>query len=285
MENEIISRRGLIVLLVVVTVVIFVGVVWLIARYLPLGLLGIAKPTATTSQLVKGNCTYPVTYWKEHPELFPPQIIIGGTVYQDRELQALLAHDSQDPVEQLKAQLAVAFLNNWSGADQTTVELTIFEAFGWLMQHPAGSTVSEVDSVAGKQFLSELEAYNLGLAGVKPCIASLSISPTSSPTGTTTLEITMTPSPTSTATPTTSVTPTPSEVTQTATATKVLILPTRAATQTTAPPVQYPTDTPLPPTNTPRPANTSTFTPPPLPSPTFTLPPLPTATYTLPPPP
>ncbi|HSB65475.1 MAG TPA: hypothetical protein VLD65_02800, partial [Anaerolineales bacterium] len=94
MENEFITRRRLIVILVTVTVMVFIGLVWLIARLGPWQLLGVPKSTLTPDALVMQNCAYPISYWKAHPELYPSQVVIGGTVYQERELEALLADDS-----------------------------------------------------------------------------------------------------------------------------------------------------------------------------------------------
>jgi hypothetical protein len=302
MENEIVNRRWLIVTLVTVTVVIFLGLVWLIAVFKPWNLLGLEGSTGTPDAQGLTNCTYPVSYWKAHPELYPAQLIIGGTVYKERELEALLADDSQETDQQIRVQLAVAFLNNQSGADQSSIEATIFDAFGWLVKHPTGSQVSEAELATGGQLLQVLLAYNTGSRGVAACevVATLKtlapagtasmpagtngkITSTATLTGTPTMTGTSrnttqsplgTPSPTNTRTVAPSQTPTR---TFSAGATFTPTMQISTPTNTTAPTF---TNTPLP-SFTSTPPDTPTMTPPP--TPTYTPPPPPTPTYTPPP--
>lgn len=276
--------------MVVATVIIFVVLVWLIATYIPWDILGLQGPKTSPNVPVVTNCTLPIAYWKAHPELYPSQMVIGGIVYKERELEALLSDDSQDPAQQIKAQLVVAFLNSQAGADQDSIETTLFDAYGWLVQHPPGSQVTEGELEAGRQLYDLLDAYNLGLAGVVPCEAALSVTHTSTASGTELLAVSLTP--TQTGTPTPSETPTP---TGQWTAT---ISPTRTPVPTTqrpgnasptatrySPPQATNTPTSRPPTATQTSAPaTSTFTPPPPPTPTYTLPPLPSPTHTIVPP-
>ena len=295
MENELITKRRLIILLVIATVVIFVALVWLIAKSLPWGRGGTQDPTATTGVLVARDCTHPVGYWKDHPELFPAQMIIGGIAYQDRELEALLSDDSQELSQQLKVQMAVAFMNNQAGADQGPIEAVLFEAYGWLVQHPTGSETTAEDVVAGQQLFNELERYNLGLGEVTACETAFSVTKTGTGTGISATELlqlsgtpTLTGTPTSTETlppgvgfPTTQVTtfstPTPSATHPHATNTPVNTTQAPTSTKTKPPaPTFTPTHTPEPPT----PTNTTEP-----PTPTYTLVPLPTPTWTLVPPP
>src|SRR4030042_4953985 len=152
MENEITKKRGLILILVIATITIFVGLVWLIATYLPLNLLGLSSPSVATSTLwVEKNCTFPVSYWMEHPELYPPQIVLGNKVYQANDIREALSGADQEPTAQLQAQLVGAFLNFSSGADQDLIEATIFQAYSWLVQHPAGSQVADSDLEIGSK--------------------------------------------------------------------------------------------------------------------------------------
>jgi hypothetical protein len=287
MEREIIAKRRLVIILVLVTVVIFIGLVWLIASSRPWNLLGLQPSTGTAGLQAARDCTMPVAYWKAHPELFPSQVYIGGVAYGEIELEALFSDDSEDLAQQIRAQLAAAFLNSQAGAGQTAIQATLFAAYGWLEQHPAGSQLSGEERLQGEQMYDELERYNLGLGEVEACEANLVATRTARPSWTATIEISPSPSPTSTATP--SETPTPTQ--PTATATYNYLFPTRTTTRTSGPPAENPTNTPRPPTqppaatNTPRPPDTATYTPPPPPTATFTLPPLPTATFTLPPPP
>jgi hypothetical protein len=295
MENEIITKRGLVVILVIATVVIFVGLVWLIATYLPWYLLGIPSPSGTAGTRAEMNCTYPVSYWKKHPELYPAQMVIGGEVYNDKDLEVILSDGTQNPSQQIQTQLAGAFLNFLAGADQSSIETTIFEAYGWLIQHPEGSQIPDGELVAGTRLFNVLEAYNLGLTGVAPCEASssLSLTETSTATETPTVLFTLTPSQTITSTPSETPTPTSSETMPFPT----LIVPSQTpipmitepggSTTTPKPTLAPPaTNTPIIPTEAPTATRTSpppatpTYTPPPPPTPTYTPPPLPSPTYT-----
>ena len=281
MENEITKKRGLILILVIATITIFVGLVWLIATYLPLNLLGLSSPSFTSTAWVEKNCTYPVSYWIEHPELYPPQIVLGSKVYQANDIRALTGGEL-DPTAQLQVQLVGAFLNFSSGADQDLIEATIFQAYGWLVLHPDGNQLSGSDLETSSRYYSLLEAYNLGLAGPPSCLegSTPAMTGTKTPSETPTLLLTDTPSQTLTTTP--SETPSPIGVTETAT--YIYILPTNTVIRTTAPPIQLPSNTPIkpteqpPPTNTPRPPDTPIPT---LSPPTSTLPP-PTPTLPLP---
>ncbi len=280
------DKRGLVVILVIATVVLFVGAVWVIVTYLPQNLVAAPSPTITAdAPRVAVNCAAPIVFWKQHPELFPAQAVIGGQVYKAGELAKIFSSQNGDLATKLQAQLTAVYLNILSGADQSYIETTIFEAYAWLVQHPAGSQVTDSEQGEGTRLFNLLEAYNLGLTGVKPCeIAGLILTEASTATETATVTASLTPSETGTLPP--SETPVPTEIT--ATDTYEFIPPTRAATRTNEPPIQYPTDTPVPPTQAPAPTNTAvppntpTFIPP---QPTATLPPLPTATNTLAPPP
>jgi len=271
MENEITTKRGLILILVVATVAVFIGLVWGISTLVPWNLLGFPSPSITaTVALVEKSCTHPVSYWMEHPELYPPQMVIGGKVYEAKDLRGILADETQNLTQQIQAQLVGVFLNTLAGADQSSIEKTIFEAYGWLVQHPAGSKVLDGDVEAGARLFKVLEAYNDGLSGVALCaglqVPTLVI--TSTPTETPTFLLTLTTS--QTITPSVGETPTPVELT--ATPTYFFYIPTRTRIPTTEPPIQIPTDTPVQPTNPPAPTNTS----PPPETPTSAPPPIPT---------
>jgi hypothetical protein len=295
MENEIRDKRGLILILVIASGVVFIGLVWIIATYFPWNRLGLSESgDITNTPRVELNCTYPITYWMEHTELYPPQVILGNKIYQANDIREALSIADQGLVEQLQAQLVGAFLNTSTGADQEIIEATIFQAYRWLVEHPDESQFVDSDREAGSRYLRVLEAYNLGLAGVPLCEgvflpASLL---TALPSSTPTLLLTDTPSQTPTTTPSEIASPTYALVTPIFT----VDLPTKTPVPTTqAPAGQIPTATQKPP---PAPTNTTIPPPPtlaptnpppeptnPPPAPTFTLPPLPTATFTLPPPP
>jgi hypothetical protein len=278
MIHETITKRRLAILLILAVVVIFAGFAWLALNNLPFDQMGRQTPTDTAAARAESDCTQPLAYWRAHPELYPPQVFIGDVAYKERELEALLLNDSQEPAQQLKVQLVVAFLNSQAGADQSLIEPTLFEAYGWLVEHPAGSQVTEAGLAEGRQMILALEDFNLGLAGVPACEGIGAATRTSTSGASQTPPFSPTPSPTVTATA--SGTLTAIEITATATPT---------ATRSAAPPVVYPTDTeisptrPPAPTDTPRPADTATSMPTTAPTATFVLPPLPTDTIVPPP--
>jgi len=305
MENEITTKRGLILILVIASVAVFIGLVWLIATYLPLNFLGASSPSITPNTLkVLKNCTYPTSYWMEQPELYPPQILFGSKVYQANEIREVLTRGDQDPAAQLQAQLIGAFLNISSGADQAIIETTIFQAYSWLVQHPEGSEVSSSDIETGLRYFSMLEAYNLGLAGVAACPdGPAHQTEITIPSETATLFLTIAPS----QTPTLTLTGTPSPTGQLATSLYTLVFqsqtpipttqspggqqptitrttapsPTKTSIKTTEAPISTRTWTSTPnPTSTSTPFPTFTKTPeptlPPSPIPTFTKTPEPT---------
>ena len=311
MDNEITSKRGLILILVIATVVVFIGLVWLIATYVTGNSLRGADPSVTpTVRKVFTNCTYPISYWMEHPELYPSQILFGSEVYKANEIREMLTQSDQNPAAKLQAELVGAFLNISSGADQTDIETTIFQAYSWLVQHPAGSETAAGEIDAGLRYFYLLEAYNLGLAGVVACPEGITrITPEiTTASVTTTVFITTIPSQTPTLTQTE--TPSPTGSSTTPISTVIYLSPTATPTtqspgglqptitRTSAPSLTYtpikttqapsPTKTPtrvVSATYTKTPQPSPTFTEPPPPTPTFTLPPMPTPTYTEPPPP
>lgn len=297
MDNETFTRRRLFIVIIVVTVLIFIALLWFVATRLPWNRLGFEKPTSTFSLQLARNCTYPLTYWEAHPELYPTKVIIGGVVYRERELEALLSDDSQEVGQLIKTQLAVAFLNGLAGADQRSLESTMFDAYGWLILHPAGSPMTAAELRSGKQLITILQAYNLGLLGIAPCEIISGAAMTATAAGVIMEETSQTPSQTFTATGTETATPTatiPVGTIYTPSRTPIPSTPpprnsTPTATRysppqpTKTPTTQAPTPTwtkvPDTPTYTPPPPPTSTFTPPPPPTAIFTPPSLPTSIY------
>jgi hypothetical protein len=296
MENEIRDKKGLILILVIASGVVFIGLVWIIATYFPWNRLGLLESgDITNTPRVEVNCIYPISYWMEHAELYPPKVILGSKIYEENDIRQALSSADQGLVEQLQAQLVGSFLNTSAGADQEIIEATIFQAYRWLVEHPAGSQVVDSDREAGSRYLSVLEAYNLGLAGVPLCegiyVALVQHSSTTSavPTIIITTSLSQTPTTTPSQTPTTTASESASPTVLFVTPVFTISVPTRTPAPTTQPPSGQaptatqmappaPSNTPILPTPAPAPTNT-------LPAPTFTLPPLPTATFTLPPPP
>jgi hypothetical protein len=211
--------------------------------------------TGQEDQIVEAseyNCTYPVIYWKDHPDSWPIEIIIAGKPYQKDEIRLFFTTFRPDIQTRLITQLYTSFLNILHGADLGVIDDIIVEASDWLTTHPAGIELSEFNRQRGSYLINILENYNNGLIGPGPCKDSPGTA-----TYTPTITLTFTPSPpTETALPTETQAQRPFET-----------QPTRAALQqTNTPQAQFPTpisDSP-----------TSTFTP------TFTtLPPSPTVTF------
>jgi hypothetical protein len=272
------EKRGLVLTLVIGTVVIFVGLVWAISTYLPININASPSPTFTAdAPRVAMNCASPIAFWKEHPELYPLQLVIGGQVYKAGDLKGIFSGQTDDLAAKLSAQLTAAYLNILSGADQSYIESTIFEAYGWVVQHPTGSQVDDSALGEGTRLFNLLEAYNLGLTGVKPCETGLitSTEPRSK-AQTVTVTFTVTPSQTETATPSETPSPTnyPTEPFSTVSAPSRTPSPTIRNTQQpalTPTNTTLPTNTTAPPTaTTESPPITSTWTPRPLPTDTWT---------------
>jgi hypothetical protein len=223
------------------------------------------------------NCASPISYWKEHPELYPAQLVIGGQVYKADDLIEIFSDQTEDLSAKLQAQLAAVYMNIISGADQSYIETTIFEAYGWLVQHPAGSQVSDSEHEVGTRLFNVLEEYNLGLTGIAPCVLAVTptVTATSTITEAPTILSTITVNPTLTLNPSESSTPT-----RTSTRTiRAGITPSRTPIATTGLP-GYPSYTPTRtsiPSATYAPVNT-TAAPPPTTTSTYT--PIPTSTST-----
>jgi hypothetical protein len=269
MERESLKKRGLLLTLMVSSVVIFISLVWIFATRASRGLQSTPISTlAVTQARVEANCAYPIGYWEAHPELYPSQIVLGSQVYKADEVSKVLSDQSGGQRARLQAQLIGAFLNILSGADQSFINSTIFQAYGWIVDHPGGTEASEADLQAGARLYNLLEAYNLGLAGVPACqgAAAYAATVTLGPTETIALSPTGTPSETPTPTPSPSASPTTEFIYPTWTV--AVSSPTRTptvaepneppeATETTAP-TREPTETPEPPTEEPSPTDTET---------------------------
>jgi len=272
MDTEITNKRRLVLILVVVSVAIFIGLVWLIANYLPWSPLSGHSPTDTDApRRPEINCTYPVSYWKEHPELYPPQIVIGSETYQSKDLRGILSKETLDITSQLQLQLIVVFLNILSGADQNPIEATIFDAYGWLEQHPEGSEVAESDRETGNQLFTLLDAYNRGLAWVVPCVSTAILAPTFTSTATNTATVFLTLTPTMTLTPSPSATPSITATSLPPTPIPTIFIPSETPTPTrTERPIPTATDTRVPPIEEPTQTNTPSPSDTPEPPPTIT---------------
>jgi hypothetical protein len=269
MEHLLSEKRGLLILLVITTVLVFIGLVWAIVTYLPLTSAASPSPSDTLeAPRMALNCASPVAFWVKHPEYYPSQLIIAGKVYLAVEIKGIFEHANSDLPAKLQAQLVAAYLNTLSGAEQSYIQATMFEAYGWLVEHPSGNQLQPSDQDEGTRLLNLLEAYNLGQTGVAPCeTAYLTQQAEMS-------RITDTPTPTYTDTPNPSETSSASDTpqpTQTEPYQPVItvVQPSKTPTRTSGAPI-IPTQAPTftraptqitPPTNTPKPVATSTLPP------------------------
>jgi len=297
MEDNVRTKRGLFIALVLGTMLIFVGLVWLIARNVPWEMFNDPIPSYTAVALrLEKNCTNPVSYWMDHPELYPPVLVLGNEAYQAKEITEMLFDEGASLDSQLQAQLVGAFLNVLSGSDRVPIESTIFKAYDWLVQHPDGSEISPGEVEAGTRLSDALKSYNLGRSGVAPCQSGLLLETAENGTAAimTSYPPTLTNGQTGTVLPTSS----PTLALQTITPLQTLTFPTRTPSPTTEEAEEplptntfavEPTNTPKKTTAAPAPTNTpvnTTAAPPtwtntPVP-PSPTLPPEPTSTPTFP---
>jgi hypothetical protein len=263
------------------------------------------------------NCTYPLYYWKDYPDAWPAQIIIGGQIYTRKTMLEIYHAVNPDTANLLIQQLYTAFLNILGGTSYNKIEATIVDANTWLGANPPGTSISENTQQIGMILVAELEDYNNGQNGPPACddvpptptpsppiIATLTRTQTNTPPPPTpfasptprfqppsnnpppTLGSTSQPEPTmslptATAALRTAISPSPTPrlatPTVASTPTAHNVIPSATSTYTLLPPTS--THTPLPPTSTYTPLPpTSTHTPLP---PTSTHTPLPpTATNT-----
>jgi hypothetical protein len=205
-------------------------------------------PTATT----KFICTHSINYWRLNPELWMIEnLVIGNLSFTKGEALDILEIMEPDPTTQLMQHFFAAMLNTINDAGTDEIDLAIVRIGDWLILHPPGDNLTEVESQEVEALIRQLDNYNSGLTGPGQCAGEPS-TPTPAYTATQTATSTFTPAPASTIIP-----PTPT--------------PTKSNNGRPKPTQALPTSTP-PPTNTPKPQPTNT----PVPQPTNTPQPKPT---------
>jgi hypothetical protein len=210
-----------------------------------------SDPTATPEK----NCTYPVTYWRNHPEAWlADNILIGEVPYTKEDAIAVLKDESDDVPTMVLKQLFATILNILKGSDPSRIENTVKNAIEWTSQNSPGDRLSDSEVQIGASLADTLEKYNSGVSGPGLCADA---------------PRTATPIPTETGTPT----PTPTE-----TSAFTYVPPTTPTATKETRRSKPPTDTPPPPpppTEPPPPPPTQPPPPPP------TEPPPPTVAPTL----
>ncbi|HZD55106.1 MAG TPA: hypothetical protein VE136_00160 [Anaerolineales bacterium] len=217
-------------------------------------------PASNLSPTPEKNCTYPATYWKDHPEAWLAEnILIGELTYTKEDAISILETDTEDVPTNVLKQLFATILNILKGADASRIENSVVTTIDWLGQHSPDSQLSETDQLTGMGLIDVLEKYNGGQTDPQLC-PDAPRTPTPTPTFTNTPTRTRSPF---TVAPPTSATPTkkPGEG-----------QPGKPATNTpqpqaTEPPPTQPPPTQPPPTQPPPPP-TPTSAPPPTEAPT-----------------
>ncbi|MEJ2353054.1 MAG: hypothetical protein P8Y03_24970 [Anaerolineales bacterium] len=207
-------------------------------------------PVSNLTPTPEKNCTYPATYWKNHPEAWLAEnILIGNLTYTKEEAISILETDTEDIPTNVLKQLFATILNILKGADPSRIENSVVTTIDWLGQHSPDDQLSETDQLTGSALIDVLEKYNGGQTGPELCS-----------------DAPRTPTPT----PTTTITPTPTRP-------PITLQPPATATPTKKPGAgrhpDRPTDTPEPPKPTQPPP-----TKPPPPPPTEPPPPPPPTT-------
>lgn len=115
------------------------------------------------------NCTYPYYYWKEHPESWPADLHLAGSIYHRADISALYSDPNPDLQSLLIREIYTSFLNILHGSDIRIIEGVIKNAVEWLDHNPPGSPLSEFNRTQGANLVELLEYYNAGLLGPTAC--------------------------------------------------------------------------------------------------------------------
>lgn len=165
-------------------------------------------PASAFSPTPEKNCTYPATYWKNHPEAWLAEnILIGNLTYTKEEAISILETDTEDVPTNVLKQLFATILNILKGADPSRIENTVVTTIDWLGQHSPDSQLSETDQLTGMSLIDVLGKYNGGQTGPQLC-SDAPRTPTPTPTDTSTPTPTRPPTRAFTLAPPASATPT-----------------------------------------------------------------------------
>jgi hypothetical protein len=119
-----------------------------------------------------GGCTYTQAYWKNHPDAWPVQNIMLGTINYSRAqlLQIFNQPAADNGLVPLAHQLITAKLNIAHGADPSAIQAAVNSAgalIGTLIVPPIGNGF--LTSGATSTLTNALEDYNLGVFGPGHC--------------------------------------------------------------------------------------------------------------------
>jgi hypothetical protein len=223
----------------------------------------------TVGAVQQDICVHSVTYWAQHPELWPELVNIAGYVYSKEIVQAVFTSPTRDLTGELLTHLHAAYLNTLQTKAYPIVSEAIIESAKWINTHPAGSEINAEDQSTAISLGTILAEYNQGHLGYNPCGGDPApgqndnfTPPTQSaslmtvvPAGTASATATLTEAPASTSIRLPAFTPTPrqrrprqqSGATQTAPPTQAPIVTPKPPNPTQAPlPTPVPTQIPFP---------------------------------------
>jgi hypothetical protein len=130
----------------------------------------VRTPTGTPFPIESANCTYHSFYWKERPEVWPTEVVLGEMNYHREEIRLYFSTETNDLQAHLITQMYTAFLNILYGADISTIHEILIQADNWLALNPTGGGLSEFNLQRGRELAGLLEGYNLGIFGPGACL-------------------------------------------------------------------------------------------------------------------
>ena len=100
-------------------------------------------------------------YWKNHLDMWPvSSLTIGGVVYDEAGILALLNYGGPDAATRLAKHLATTMLNLEMGSDSSTIQSTVDAAQAFLADNPPGSNPRRGDRSTANDLKDVLDAYN-----------------------------------------------------------------------------------------------------------------------------
>jgi len=127
----------------------------------------------STSPCAGGSgCTYTQGYWKNHPNAWPAQNVIRGTINytQAQLIQILNQPASGNGLVSLAHQLIAAKLDIGTGADASAVQSAVNSAvilIGTLIVPPVGNGL--LSPGVTSTLTTQLENYDMGVTGPGHC--------------------------------------------------------------------------------------------------------------------
>ena len=151
-----------------------------------------SSPTdvVSTSTPKKSSCVYPDVYWIGTSDKLPAQIAFKGFRLTKETVISILYSQVQEETTTLLQQFIISNLNISTGADPSSLGLTLEYAEEWLNLHPVGSQVSDDDRQVGASLVVTLKEFNNGQLGpglcnfVLPATRTPATTPTPTPTRT-----------------------------------------------------------------------------------------------------